>query len=103
MEFILNAYPGSEFEFGDDGHNLLHYAVRSEDDAKVKFLTTEYPGVIQEYNQWGLTPLLHYLFDNENPEMRIISTLIAADGTIVMQAGNEQPSLFTIVFNSKFN
>jgi hypothetical protein len=53
----------------------------------VKFLTTKYPHLIQEYNQWGLNPFIYYLFDYENPKMRIISALIAADGMIVKQAG----------------
>jgi hypothetical protein len=87
LEFVLNAYPGSEAELGDYDCNLLHYAVKDDDYAKVKFLTTEYPYLIQEYNHWGLTPLLHYLSDNENPKKRIISALIATDGMVVRQAG----------------
>lgn len=88
LEFLLNEYPESALA-SNDNDNLLHFAIKdkSNGEAKVKLLTTAYPKLLRMHNEWGLTPLLDHLFENRNPNMRIFTSMIAADDTIVMQGG----------------
>lgn len=93
IEFLLNEYPGSETILKYNDKNLLHFALEDDEneinivDAKVKFLTTKYPSLLQMYDDGGLTPFLDYL--SCGPKIKIISTLIAADDQVVIQRGRE--------------
>jgi hypothetical protein len=91
LEFVWNEFPVSPLCHHDN--TLLHLAVNDTEneidtvEAKIKFLTTENPAMLKMYNDWGATPLLNYCDNNEDPKMRIISALIAADDEIIMQGG----------------
>jgi ankyrin repeat protein len=57
---LLNIYPASATTTDSDGLNILHSAMfRNDKDAEiVRFIFTQYPGLIHERNNYGYTPLL---------------------------------------------
>mmetsp|Transcript_9162 Transcript_9162/g.9024 ORF Transcript_9162/g.9024 Transcript_9162/m.9024 type:complete len:569 (+) Transcript_9162:2-1708(+) len=96
LEFILNHHPESALELvHPSDSNLLHLALKNNEsgidilEAKVKFLTSKYPILLQMNDSYGLTPFHEYLLEYRDLKMEMVSILIAVEKQIVAQSGFE--------------